>query len=109
MLCGNPPLAAAAGAGLLAGPFGRRALFSIPMGVDEAVMEDAASWSDTDRREGTRGIFDPSAIGLAAGDSSRDSGEPGPEAKSTESSGALGTSFGGAAMDDSIQVSICGA
>lgn len=79
------------------------------MGVDEAVIEDAVGWSDTDRREGTRGIFDPSAMGLAAGDSSRVSGEPGPEAKSMESSGALGASFEGVAMDDSIQVSICGA
>jgi hypothetical protein len=66
---------------------------------------EAEVWSETDRRDGTRGIFDPSMAGLVAGDSSSESAVAGPEAKSIESSGALGgASFEGVAMDEDIQV-----
>ena len=105
ILCGRPPAA-----GLLTGPLGLRALFSIPMGVDEAVIEEAEGRSGPGRREGTRGIFETSATGLVAGDSSSEPGDGGLAAKSMESSGALGgASFEGVGMDEDVEVAICGA
>ena len=110
MLCGRPPLAAAAGAGLLVRPVGLRALFSIPMGVEEAVIEEILGWSARARRDGTRGELEPSLTGPVAGDSSPNAGGVGIEAKSIESSGALGgASFEGVAMNDDISVSTWGA
>ena len=50
MLCGIPPLALACGAG---GPLGLRALFNMPIGVEEEVIEDEVGRSEMERREGT--------------------------------------------------------
>jgi len=110
MLCGKPPLAAAAGVGLVVGPLGCRALFSIPIGVEDEVIEAAESSSEMGRREGIRGIFGSSAAGLNASDSSSEPGDAGIDAKSTESPGALGgASYGGVAIDEGFEVSIWGA
>jgi hypothetical protein len=61
----------------VAGALGLRAFCSTPRGVEEAVIGAVAWGSDTDRREGNRGIFEDSADGLVAGDSSSVSGDVG--------------------------------
>lgn len=62
----------------------------------------AVAWgSDTDRREGNRGIFEASADGLVAGSVSGDVGDRGLVAKSIASPGTLGALSGGVAMVDS--------
>lgn len=63
---------------------------------------EAAVWeSETDRREGTRGVFEDSGAGLVAGeDSSEEVGERGLVGVSTVSSGVLAADVlpGGVAM-----------
>ena len=93
----------------MTGPLGLRALFSIPIGVEEAVIEEAVGWSGPARRDGIRGTFDLSVIGPVAGDSSSNPGDAGRVAKSIESSGALGgPSLEEVAMVEDVQVSTYG-
>lgn len=99
MLSGSPPLDAAPLTLeiLLAG--GLRALLSMPSGVEEAVIELVIGGSDTERKEGIRGVFVDSRGGLAV---SSESGDGAAGAKSWESSGAGGASFGGVAIVPNI-------
>lgn len=107
ILCGRPPALACElrRPDKFKGALGLRALFNIPIGVEEALKEFVVRGSDTDRREGIRGTFVLSVGGLPAGGASGDSAGSvvrGIVAKSTESSGALGGPlFGGVAMADS--------
>jgi hypothetical protein len=107
ILCGRPPALACElrRPDKFKGALGLRALFNIPIGVEEALMGFVVGGSDTDRREGIRGTFVLSVGGLPAGEASGDSAGSvvrGTVAKSTESSGALdGPLFGGVAMADS--------
>jgi len=83
------------------GALGLRAFCSMPRGVEEVVMEAVAWESETDRREGTRGVFEDSRAGLVAGeDSSEEVGERGLVGVSTVSSGVLAADAvpGGVAM-----------
>jgi len=100
ILSGKPPLGAVPC--LFMGTFGLRALLNMPRGVEEAVMGLVIGGSDTDRKEGTRGVLCISTDGLVAGNSSSELGEASLSAKSMESSGALGALLGGVAMVRSV-------
>jgi hypothetical protein len=76
---------------------GLRALFNMPRGVEDAVI-DAVAESDWPLNEGSRGGFVDSSEGLVAGDPSSELVDSRPGAKSWESSGALGTVLGGVAI-----------
>ncbi len=56
---------------------GLRAFCKRPRGVEEAVMDGVPEGSEVDRREGRRGVFEVSGVGLANGDSSSSSVERG--------------------------------
>lgn len=73
----------------------------MPRGVEEVVIEAAVWESETDRREGTRGVFEKSGAGLVAGDdSSEEVGERGLVGVSRVSSGVVAADAlaGGVAM-----------
>lgn len=83
---------------------GLRALFKRPSGVEEAVIDGVPSCAGVGRREGRRGAFEGSGVGLGSGDSSSssvDSGDWG-SAKSIasidSSRGRLGAGTGAGAM-----------
>ena len=50
------------------GGFGLRAFCNIPRGVEEVLMGAMFEGSETDRREGTRWIFEDPGPGLPAGE-----------------------------------------
>lgn len=98
ILSGSPPLEAggAPRTFILAPGGGLRALFNTPIGVEEAVIELVMGGSDTDRREGIRGVFVGSVGGLAG--TASGSWDTAPGAKSWDSSGATGALLGGVAI-----------
>lgn len=73
---------------------GLRALFSMPNGVEEAVIDVIVGGSETERIEGIRGTLGESGICSIefpdVEDATESPEEVGLRAKSTESSGALG-------------------
>lgn len=102
ILCGTPP--AFVCPPRIPDALGLRALFNIPIGVEETVIELVDWGADADRREGTRGGFVLSGDELSVErgpDDTVGSVAVGLVAKSIESSGALGAPFWGLSIVDS--------